>query len=123
MGSSKCIIANQDTDSQGMSKLFAFTLSINQQLKLHLNPSLCRTIHYRTVDALPSSLSRGVHWFGNGKAELLHGNIDDAKVKWPLNLLYKRALEDQNLTELRMLQYRYNHPSKVSSVVGYLMNT
>jgi hypothetical protein len=22
-----------------------------------------------------------------------------------------------------MLQYRYNHPSKVSSVVGYLMNT
>lgn len=24
---------------------------------------------------------------------------------------------------MRMLQYRYNHPSKVSSVVGYLMNT
>ena len=24
---------------------------------------------------------------------------------------------------MRMLQYRYNHPSKVSSVVGFLMNT
>jgi hypothetical protein len=24
---------------------------------------------------------------------------------------------------MRMLQYRYNHPTKVSSVVGYIMNT
>jgi hypothetical protein len=39
-----------------------------------------------------------------------------------LNKLYD-GTTNKNLTELRMLQYRYNHPTKVSSLVGYLMNT
>ena len=30
MGGNKCIIANQDTDSQGKSKLFSFTLNMNE---------------------------------------------------------------------------------------------
>ena len=75
MGSNKCIIANMDTDSQDMSKLFAFSLNMDQQLKLHINPSVCRTIHFRTVDTLPWTPSMGVHWFGTGSTDLLHGNI------------------------------------------------
>lgn len=30
MGGNKCVIANQDTDSQDMSKLFGFSINMNQ---------------------------------------------------------------------------------------------
>lgn len=64
----------------------------------------------------------GAHWYGHGSVEPLHGNINTAQIKWPLNTFYHRYAK-QNLAEMKMLQYRYNHPTKVSSVVGYLMNT
>lgn len=76
MGTNKCVIANMDTDSQDMSKLFAFSLNLNQQLKIHLNPSVTRTLYFRTVDTLPWTPSMGTHWFATGNTELLHGNIN-----------------------------------------------
>jgi hypothetical protein len=97
MGTNKCILANMDTDSQDMTKLFAFTLNLNQQLKLHLNPSVCRSLYFRTVDTLPWTPSMGVHWFGGGNTDPLHGNIDPSLIKWPLNKLYDQA-QKQNLT-------------------------
>jgi hypothetical protein len=121
MGTNKCVIANMDTDSQDMSKLFAFTLNMNSQIKIHLNPSVCRTLYIRTVDTLPWTTSMGVHWFGGGKIELLPSNKDKT-VDYPLDKLYDEGTK-KSLTELRMLQYRYNHPTKVSNIVGYLMNT
>lgn len=63
----------------------------------------------------------GVHWFGGGKIELLPSNKDKT-VDYPLDKLYDEGTK-KSLTELRMLQYRYNHPTKVSNIVGYLMNT
>lgn len=67
MGGNKCVIANQDTDSQDMSKLFSFTLNMKEQLKLVTSPSVCRVLHFRTIDSLPWTSSMGVDWFSSGK--------------------------------------------------------
>ena len=77
MGANKCIIANLDTDSQDMSKLFAFTLNMNEQLKLITSPSVCRVLHFRTVDTLPWTSSMGVDWFSSGKVKPIHSGIKD----------------------------------------------
>jgi hypothetical protein len=64
-------MANQDTDSQDMPKLFALTMNLNGQLKLNVNPTVNRDPHFRTVDALPWTPSMGVHWYANGHLQFL----------------------------------------------------
>lgn len=73
MGTNKCIMANQDTDAQDMSKIFALNLNLNNKLILDVSPSVNRDIHFRTVDTLPWSPSSGVHWYANGHIKPLHG--------------------------------------------------
>jgi hypothetical protein len=115
-------MANQDTDSQGMSKMFVLTLNMNDQLKLSLNPYVNREIHTRTVDGMDWTSSKGAHWSANGTIKPLYSSVQYQDVDANL----KKLLPDKTLTsgaEMRMFQYRYNHPAKVSSVIGYLMNT
>ena len=87
IGTNKCVVANQDTDNQDMSKLFALTLNMNDQLKLNIDPSVSRDLHFRTVDTLPWTPSMGVHWFANGKIRPLHGNIKQKDIIPPFNKL------------------------------------
>ena len=128
IGTNKCVVANQDTDNQGMSKMFALNLNMNGQLKLKINPSVCRDIYNRTVDTLPWTPSKGVHWFANASIRPLHGHIEPDAIAVPFNDLVptdKPLPMDKPWAwaEMRMIQYRYNHPTKVSSLVGYVMNT
>lgn len=87
IGTNKCVIANQDTDNQEMSKIFGLTLNMNDQLKLHINPSVCRDIHFRTVDTLPWTPSSGVHWFANGSISPLYGDIKPESIAAPFKSL------------------------------------
>jgi hypothetical protein len=89
MGANKCVIANLDTDSQDMSKLFALTLNMNEQLKLNTSPSVCRVLHFRTVDTLPWTSSMGVDWFSSGKVRPLHSGIDPKCIEHPFDTIYK----------------------------------
>lgn len=70
------------------------------------------------MDGLPWTPSMGVQWFTNGRISLL-----DKKIK--KSFFSNQFLNENNegWAEMRMLQYRYNHPTKVSSVAGYIMKT
>ncbi len=76
MGTNKCIMANQDTDNQDMSKLFAVTLNMNEELKFNVEPFVMRPLHFRTVDSLPWTTSMGCLWSGNGKLQLSNETVN-----------------------------------------------
>ena len=93
---------------------------MDDKLKMAIDPCVNRNFHNRTVDQLPWTSSSMTDWFGSGDMSKLYKGVDLGSEPSPL----KRLIGDSEraLALMRLMQYRYNHPTKVSGTVGYLMN-
>lgn len=95
IGFHKAIMADQDTDSQMMSKIFAYQLVIKDTLSINFDPTSFRNITKKFTSINPQSYdsSTGADWFTKGKMkELSHKSDIDYKSK-VLNFFSRAARE------------------------------
>ena len=123
-------MADQDTDSQMMSKIFAYQLVIKDTLSINFQPTSFRNITKKFTSTNPTSFdsANSADWFTKGKMkELSHKSDIDYKSK-VLNFFSRVAREQDrgdktkliNNFILRMNQFNYNHQTKMTFISGFI---
>ena len=74
MGEHKAALADQDTDSQMYSKMFAFSFKADEDLKIEFRPSSFRYINKRTSNEPAFDTSAQADWFLTGYAKPNHSS-------------------------------------------------
>ena len=120
MGEHKACLADQDTDSQNYSKMFALSFKANEELKIEFTPSSFRYINQRTSNSTAFDTAAQADWFLTGHAKPSYSS--ELQEAGEIKNKYLRPLVNQE-TLMRMNMYRYNQATKVGSCVGYLQNT
>jgi hypothetical protein len=127
------VIADQDTDSQMKSKIFALQLVLKDTLSINFEPTSFRNITKKFTSPNPRNFDSAccADWFTKGKMkELSHKSDIDYKSK-VLNFFSRAAREEdrgdkqkiKNNFILRMNQFNYNHQTKMSFVSGHISHS